>query len=163
MAKKNAAEVLVNGKAYTITGYESTAYLHKVATYLNEMEEQVSQTEGYRRLSSDEKQLMKNMNLADAYFKASDARDRLERETEQKEQEIYDLKHDLIDAQMEKEKLEKRIQELEAQKQELETRKQELEMQNRALEVQMEDRKKRQERLQRMASARKTSKPEHRL
>ena len=68
MARKNTAEVLINGKVYTISGYESTAYLHKVATYLNEMEEQISQTENYNLLSQDEKQLLKNMNLADLYF-----------------------------------------------------------------------------------------------
>ena len=47
MAKKNTAEVLINGKIYTISGYESTAYLQKVAVYLNEMEDKVSQMEGY--------------------------------------------------------------------------------------------------------------------
>ena len=45
MAKKNTADVLINGKIYTISGYESTAYLQKVATYLNEMEEKVAVTE----------------------------------------------------------------------------------------------------------------------
>ena len=33
MAKKNTAEVLINGKIYTISGYESTAYLQKVAVW----------------------------------------------------------------------------------------------------------------------------------
>ena len=75
MAKKNTADVLINGKVYTISGYESTAYLQKVATYLNEMEEKVAVTEGYARLTADEKQLLKNMNLADVYFKADAARD----------------------------------------------------------------------------------------
>ena len=51
MAKKNTADVLIGGKVYTISGYESTAYLQKVAAYLNEIEEQVSGMEGYRRLS----------------------------------------------------------------------------------------------------------------
>ena len=55
MEKKNSAEVLINGKIYTISGYESTAYLHKVASYLNEMEEEISQMENYQRLSIDEK------------------------------------------------------------------------------------------------------------
>ena len=114
MAKKNTADVLIGGKVYTISGYESTAYLQKVASYLNEMEEQVSGMEGYRRLSSEEKQLLKNMNLADAYFKASDAREELEKEVEQKDREIYGLKHDLIDAELEKEKLLKQIRDLEA-------------------------------------------------
>ena len=113
MAKKNAAEVLINGKIYTISGYESTAYLQKVAVYLNEMEDKVSQVEGYRRLGSEEKQLLKNMNLADEYFKAHDAKEQLEKELENREKEIYSLKHDLIDARMEKDNLLKRIQELE--------------------------------------------------
>lgn len=115
MTKKNSAEVLIGGKVYTISGYESTEYLHRVASYLNEMEEQVSSMEGYRRLTSEEKQLLKNMNLADVYFKAKDARDELEQKSEQKDKEIYSLKHDLIDARMEKEKLLKRIEELEGQ------------------------------------------------
>ena len=115
MAKKNTAEVLINGKIYTISGYESTAYLQKVAVYLNEMEEKVSQVEGYRRLGSEEKQLLKNMNLADEYFKAYDAKEQLEKELENREKEIYSLKHDLIDARMEKDNLLKRIQELEGE------------------------------------------------
>ena len=105
MAKKNTADVLINGKVYTISGYESTAYLQKVATYLNEMEEKVAVMEGYARLTADEKQLLKNMNLADVYFKADAARESLEKEKEQKDRELYSLKHDLIDAKMEKEKL----------------------------------------------------------
>ena len=113
MAKKNTAEVLLNGKIYTISGYESTAYLHKVATFLNELEEDISKTENYNMLSPDEKQLLKNMNLADVYFKANDAREELEHQVEDKDREIYSLKHDLIDARMEKDKLLQQIKELE--------------------------------------------------
>lgn len=113
MAKKNTAEVLINGKIYTISGYESTAYLHKVATFLNELEENISKTENYNMLSPDEKQLLKNMNLADVYFKANDAREELEHQVEDKDREIYSLKHDLIDARMEKDKLLQQIKELE--------------------------------------------------
>jgi cell division protein ZapA len=113
MAKKNTAEVLINGKIYTISGYESTAYLHKVATFLNELEEDISKTENYNMLSPDEKQLLKNMNLADVYFKANDAREELEHQVEDKDREIYSLKHDLIDARLEKDKLLQQIKELE--------------------------------------------------
>ena len=139
MAKKNTAEVLINGKIYTISGYESTAYLQKVAVYLNEMEDKVSQMEGYRRLGSEEKQLLKNMNLADEYFKAYDAKEQLEKELENREKEIYSLKHDLIDARMEKDNLMKRIQELEGE---------------------LQDEKKQ---LKQSASVRKLHKPEQKL
>ena len=142
MAKKNTADVLIGGKVYTISGYESTAYLQKVAAYLNEIEEQVSGMEGYRRLSSEEKQLLKNMNLADAYFKASDARDQLEKEIEQKDKEIYGLKHDLIDAEMDREKLQKQIRDLEAR---------------------LKDEEKRQNRLAQSAANRKLNRPEQKL
>ena len=139
MAKKNTAEVLINGKIYTISVYESTAYLQKVAVYLNEMEDKVSQMEGYRRLGSEEKQLLKNMNLADEYFKAYDAKEQLEKELENREKEIYSLKHDLIDARMEKDNLMKRIQELESE---------------------LQDEKKQ---LKQSASVRKLHKPEQKL
>ena len=105
MAKKNTAEVLINSKIYTISGYESTAYLHKVASFLNELEEDISKMENYNLLSVDEKHLLKNMNLADVYFKAKDAKEELERQAEKKDKEIYSLKHDLIDARMEKDQL----------------------------------------------------------
>ncbi|MCI8823110.1 MAG: cell division protein ZapA [Lachnospiraceae bacterium] len=143
MARKNTAEVLINGKVYTISGYESTAYLHKVATYLNEMEEQISQTENYNLLSQDEKQLLKNMNLADLYFKAEETRGTLEQQAEQKDREIYSLKHDLIDVRMENDRLTKQMEEL---------------------ETQLTEARKRQERVTRAASSgRRLYKPEQRL
>ena len=55
------------------------------------------------------------MNLADEYFKASDAKEQLKRELENRDKEIYGLKHDLIDAKLEQEKLTKRIHELETE------------------------------------------------
>ncbi len=115
MAKKNTAEVLINSKVYTISGYESTAYLHKVASFLNDLEEDISRMENYNMLSADEKQLLKNMNLADVYFKANDAKEELERQVEDKDKEIYSLKHDLIDARMEKDQLLQQIEELKTQ------------------------------------------------
>ena len=112
MAKKNMAEVLIDGKIYTIGGYESTEYIQKVANYLNEMEIKLSEMDSYKNLSVDEKQLLKNMNLADEYFKAAEAKERLEQEAEQKDQEIYSLKHDLIDAKMKEDKLTGEIEDL---------------------------------------------------
>ncbi len=142
MAKKNAAEVLINGIVYTISGYESTAYLHKVATFLNELEEDISQAGNYNMLSADEKQLLKNMNLADVYFKANDAREELARQAEEKDREIYSLKHDLIDARMEKDRLLSQIEELKEK---------------------LAEEQKRQSRMMKSAEARKLHKPERRL
>lgn len=142
MAKKNTAEVLINGKVYTISGYESIAYLHKVASFLNEVEENISNTENYYALSADEKQLLKNMNLADVYFKANDAKEELERQAENKDKEIYSLKHDLIDARMEKDQL---LQEIED------------------LKKKLSEEQKRQNRMTKAAAGRKLKRPEQKL
>lgn len=142
MAKKNTAEVLINGKVYNISGYESTAYLQRVASYLNEIEEQISQVEGYQMFSADEKQLLKNMNLADAYFKANDRKEELLEEMEYKDKEIYSLKHDLIDAKIEKDKLVAEIEKLKGQ---------------------LVEEQKKQVRLMGAASGRKLYRPEERL
>lgn len=142
MVKKNTAEVLINGKIYTIGGYESTEYFQKVATCLNEMEEQISRMENYHLLSQDEKQLLKNMNLADLYFKAKTAKEELEQQAERKDKEIYGLKHDLIDVRIEKDRLAELVKEM---------------------ETRLSEEKKRQERLAQAAAGRRLYKPEQRL
>ena len=35
MAAKTDAEVIIDGKVYTLSGYESEEYLQKIASYLN--------------------------------------------------------------------------------------------------------------------------------
>ena len=70
MAMKNAVEVVVDGRVYKISGYESQEYMHQIAVYINEKMTQCHNTENYRKQSSDQRQLMLSMNLADDYFKA---------------------------------------------------------------------------------------------
>ena len=36
MAGQNNTEVIIDGKVYTLSGYESQEYLQKVATYIND-------------------------------------------------------------------------------------------------------------------------------
>ena len=37
MALKSDTEVIIGGKVYTISGYESEEYMQKVASYINNM------------------------------------------------------------------------------------------------------------------------------
>ncbi|MCI8417509.1 MAG: hypothetical protein HFI33_08475 [Lachnospiraceae bacterium] len=106
MASKNIAEVVIAGRVLKITGYESTEYLHQVATYINDKIGEFEQLEGYRRQSSDQKQIMIYMNLADDFFKARRQADQQKIELEKKEKEMYSLKHDLVESQMAHENLE---------------------------------------------------------
>lgn len=107
MAMKNAVEVVVDGRVYKISGYESQEYMHQIAVYINEKMTQCHNTENYRKQSSDQRQLMLSMNLADDYFKAKNQAERLTAELEKKERELYSVRHDLIEAQLEIENLKK--------------------------------------------------------
>lgn len=135
MAMKNVAEVVIAGKVYRISGYESPEYLHQIAVYLNDKMSELQDVEGYRKQNTDQKQLLLNMNLADDFFKARRQADKLASDLEKKERELYGVRHDLIEAQM---ALEKQEKELEAQKEKAKAQEKELEAlkkQNGELEV----------------------------
>ena len=100
-------EVVVDGRVYKISGYESQEDMHQIAVYINEKMTQCHNTENYRKQSSDQRQLMLSMNLADDYFKAKNQAERLTAELEKKERELYSVRHDLIEAQLEIENLKK--------------------------------------------------------
>ena len=60
MNTKNDVEVIINGKQYTISGYESSEYLQRIATHINEKYAAFKEEEGYLRLDAE----MKNILLA---------------------------------------------------------------------------------------------------
>ena len=103
MAEKTSAEVVIGGKVYTLSGYESEEYLQKVAVYINGKLNEFDSIEGYQRFPADMKATLLQLNIADDYFKAKAQAEKLEREIEAKEKEIYNLKHDLIAEQIGKE------------------------------------------------------------
>ena len=109
----------IGGKVYTLSGYEGEEYLQRVATYINNKINEFNNMEELRRLSGDMKATLIQLNIADDYFKARAQVEKLEQEIEQKDKEIYDLKHDLISNQIKAESDEKELKELEAKNQEL--------------------------------------------
>lgn len=119
MAEKTSAEVVIGGKVYTLSGYESEEYLQKVAVYINGKINEFDSIEGYQRFPADMKATLLELNIADDYFKAKTQAERLEREIEAKEKEIYDLKHDLIAEQIQSENDKKEIKRLDTENREL--------------------------------------------
>ena len=113
MSSKNKTEVLIDGKIYTLSGYESEEYLQRVATYINNKLAELKKLDGYARLSQELKSILLELNVADDYFKAKNQVEMVEEERAQKDQELYDLKHELISTQI---KLEDAAKELEALK-----------------------------------------------
>lgn len=96
MSSKNYVDVIIDGKIYNIGGFESEAYLQKVATYINNMIQDFKQNESYRMQNMDIQRILLEINIANDYFKAKKQADMLEGDLELKEKEVYDLKHELI-------------------------------------------------------------------
>ena len=112
MAVKNTAQVVIDGKIITLGGYESEEYFKKVAAYMNNKISELSQMPGYSRQAMETKHTLLSLNITDDYFKAKKLGDGLSLEIENKDKEIYDLKHELIAAQIKSESADKQIEEL---------------------------------------------------
>ena len=107
MSGKNDTEVIINGKIYTLSGYESEEYLQKVAAYINNKINDFKGVEGYKRLNVDMQRILLELNIADDYFKAKKQADAIEGELHSKDKQLYDVKHELIATQIQVESLEK--------------------------------------------------------
>ena len=107
MISKSVAEVLIDGKVIRLSGYESAEYLQKVATYINGKIREFNEIDGFKRQSSDYRNLLIQLNIADDYFKAKKQISMLEDDLQAKDKELYDLKHELVSAQMKLENLSK--------------------------------------------------------
>ena len=116
MDTKNYAEVLIDGKIYTLGGTEDEHYLQRVASYINEKTAQLKRQEGFTRQSEEYQAVMISLNIADDYFKAIDRAAVSERQRDEMEKESYGLKHELVTTQM---RLENAAKELNEKKTEL--------------------------------------------
>ena len=119
MSAKKSAEVVIGGKLYTLSGYEEEDYLQKVAAYINNKIAEFNEVDGFKRLPPDMKSTLIELNIADDFFKAKSQIEKNETDIEQKEKEIYDLKHDLISDQVRFDAMQETIDSLESEKKEL--------------------------------------------
>lgn len=115
MAAKTDAEVIIDGKVYTLSGYESAEYLQKVASYLNGKLAEFRKNEAYNKLNADFRNILMQINIADDYFRAQREVDDLKTDGSTREKDLYDLKHELIATQMKLETTEKNLKEARAE------------------------------------------------
>ena len=111
-SSKTDTEVIIGGKVFTLSGYESEEYLQKVASYINNKVNEYSKLDSFRRQPLDTQSVLMQLNIADDYFKAKKQISILEEELQAKEKELYDLKHSLISSQIKLENIEKHSKEL---------------------------------------------------
>ncbi len=119
MSVKTSADVLIGGKIYTLSGYESEEYLQKVANYINNKLNEFDEMEQFRQIPLDMKATLLELNIADDYFKAKEQAEMLEKTVREKEREIYELQHDLISAKIKVESSEETAANLEKENKEL--------------------------------------------
>ena len=112
MSVKTDTEVIIGGKVFTLSGYESEEYLQKVASYINNKMSEYNKVDSFRRQPLDTQNVLMQLNIADDYFKAKKQISLLEDEIQGKEKELYNLKHELIAAQIKLENTEKTVKSL---------------------------------------------------
>ena len=115
MSGKTDTEVIIGGKVFTLSGYESEEYLQKVASYINNKMAEYNKVDSFRRQPLDTQNVLLQLNIADDYFKAKKQISLLEEEIQGKEKELYNLKHELIAAQIKLENTEKNIKSLQSE------------------------------------------------
>jgi cell division protein ZapA len=116
---RNSTEVLIGGKVITLSGFESEEYLQRISTYLNHKITECTSIEGYNRQTSETRSTLLALNIADDYFKAKKQGSVLENDVQQKDKEMYDLKHELISTQIRVGNLEQEIERLKEENQQL--------------------------------------------
>ena len=114
MASKTDTEVIIGGKVFTMSGYESEEYLQKVASYINNKIADYNKMEGFKRQPVDAQNVLLQLNIADDYFKAKKQVELLEGQLSDKEKELYDIKHELIATQIKLENTEKNVKNLQS-------------------------------------------------
>lgn len=116
---RNSTEVLIGGKVITLSGFESEEYLQRISTYLNHKIAECTSIEGYNRQTAETRSTLLALNIADDYFKAKKQGSVLENDVQQKDKEMYDLKHELISTQIRSSNLEQEIERLKEENQQM--------------------------------------------
>lgn len=111
MAQKNDIPVVINNKVYTLSGFESEEYLQNVASYINSKIQECQSSEAYRRFNAEYQSILLAINIADDYFKAKVQVNKMLSEDDDKDKQIYDLKHEVIETQIKCESAQRMIDE----------------------------------------------------
>lgn len=114
-SSKNDTTVTIGGKTYTLSGYESENYLQEVASYLNTKIAEIRNDRELQKLPFEMRNVLLQLNIADDYFKAKAKAEEIARDDTEKEQQLYDLRHEVIEAQIKHEAALKLVEEYKEQ------------------------------------------------
>lgn len=120
MNEKTDVQVIINGKQYTICGYESSDYLQHIANHINEKFDEFKRQEAYNRLDMDMKNILLAINLSDDYFKAQKQADENRQQQGEVEQEMFRMKHEIVSRNEELKSVKEQLKQAQAKTSELE-------------------------------------------
>ena len=115
MQDQTTTDVLIDGRTYTIAGFESDEYLQQVATYINRKLGEFKKSKEYMRLDLDTRNALLAINIADDYFKEKAVADDIRGDRELKDKLVLDLKHEIIAREDQINEDDKKIKELQKQ------------------------------------------------
>ena len=127
MQDQTTTEVLIDGRTYTIAGFESDEYLQQVATYINRKLGALKKNREYNRLDLDMRHALLTINIADDYFKEKQVADDIRGDRELKDKLVLDMKHEIISREDQIDKDDQKIRDLQKKLNEAEKRIVELE------------------------------------
>ena len=107
--------VVINNKVYTLSGFEGEEYLQNIATYINGKIAERKTSEEYRRMNIEYQGVLLALNIADDYFKAKSKADEIATDNSDKEQQLYELRHEVIESQIKHEAALKLVEEYKEQ------------------------------------------------
>lgn len=113
MKNKNDVEVLIDGRKYTICGFESAEYLQQIASYINRKFIDFKKKDYYARLDLDLRKILLAINIADDYYKMKKKASEYRTENELKDKMVLEMKHEIINLQEDVKARDKKIGELE--------------------------------------------------
>lgn len=113
MRNKNDVEVLIDGRKYTICGFESAEYLQQVASYINRKFSEFKKKEYYENLDLELRNVLLAINIADDFYKAKKKASEYRTENELKDKMVLDMKHEIINLQEDVKTKGEKISELE--------------------------------------------------
>ena len=112
MKSKNDVDVLINGRKYTLCGFESADYIQKVATYINSKLSEFQKKEYYANMDIELKNILLAINIADDYFKVDRDVKSVMKDNERKDKMVLEMKHKILEQETAEAELKEQIEEL---------------------------------------------------
>lgn len=97
---KNDIDLIIGGKSFKLKGSENAEYFQKMANYINGKIDDIEGNKGFKFTHSETQAVLMYINITDDYFRAKQKIEQLQEELEQKNKELYDLKHEIVELEM---------------------------------------------------------------